>query len=166
MPTVNLSKKEIDSLAGMISKCFVHTGGSSEAELKLFKKIQRAGKRITRSSAKEKGRNLQKKVCRDISETIDIPYDQSDDQCLIHSREMGQAGVDIILRGEAQTCFPFSIECKSAESLNLPAAKIQAETNRAVGTDWMIVYKKKEWTGPVMIMDWNKFVVMYSEMFC
>ena len=162
MPTLNLSKKEIKLLTEIISIYWSKMGGSTKQETLFYNKIKRAGKRIAISSAKGKGRSLQQKICRDISEVIHIPYDQQDDECLIHSREMGQAGVDVILRGEAKRLFPFSVECKSAEQLGLLVIRNQAETNKADGTDWMIVYKCKALNGPVVIMDWNRFIEGYE----
>ena len=162
MPTLNLSKKEIKLLTEIISIYWSKMGGATTQETLFYNKIKRAGKRIAISSAKGKGRGLQQKVCRDISEVIHIPYDQQDDECLIHSREMGQTGVDVILRGEAKRLFPFSVECKSAEQFGLLATRNQAETNKADGTDWMIVYKCKALNGPVVIMDWNRFIEGYE----
>lgn len=164
MPTLNLSKKEIELLKNMVSFYSTEAGGLLEDELKLRKKIERAGKQIAVQSGKGKGRNLQQKVCRDISEAIGIPYDQQDDECLIHSREMGQSGVDVILRGKAKELFPFSIECKSAEQFNLNAAREQAQANQAEVTNWMIAHKRKVWGSPVVILDWNVFIKMYKSL--
>lgn len=161
MAYLNLNKEELELLNDMVSYFAVHSH-CTEREDKLRRKIKKAGKTIKISSAKGKGRELQKKVCRDISEAIGIPYDQQDDECLIHSREMGQSGVDVILRGEAKGLFPYSIECKSAEAFSLNAAKGQAEDNQAEGTDWMIVHKRKVWKVPVVILDWRVFIEMYN----
>lgn len=163
MPTLNLSKKEIDMILHIISKYYI-SRGFTEKEYKLEKKIKRAGKQINIRSGKRKGRNLQQKVCQDISEIINIPYDQQDDDCLIHSREIGQSGVDVILRGEAKKLFPFSIECKSAEQFSLNAAREQAQANQARETDWMIVHKRKVWGSPVVILDWNVFIEIYRRL--
>ena len=52
---------------------------------------------------------------------------------------MGQSVVDITLRDEALQKFPFSIECKSTESINLRDFIQQAKSNQKEGTDWMVV---------------------------
>lgn len=109
---------------------------------KFIKKIDKELKPISVSSRKAKGRNLQMKVCSLFSEKMDIPYDQSDDECLIHSREMGQHGTDIILRGEAGKRFPFSIECKNQEKLNLNSAILQAKENLGKDKEWIVIHKK------------------------
>ena len=108
-------------------------------------------------SAKNKGMRLQKWVCSKISKLIGIGYNQQDDLCLIHSRESGLSGVDIILRGNALKTFPYSIECKSSEQLNLLKTIQQAKSNRIEGTDWLIVYKRKAFKKPIVIMDWYTF---------
>jgi hypothetical protein len=125
-----------------------------------LQKIKNADKRIAISSAKGKGRNLQYWVCERISKLIGIPYNQQDDQCLIHSREMGQVGVDIILRGEVQKQFPFSIECKSTESMNFIKTIIQAISNQAEKTDWMIVHRCKAFS-PVVVISWDTFEKLF-----
>ena len=85
----------------------------------IVKKLNAVDKKIKVSSAKGKGRNLQQFVCERISTILSIPFVNKDDFCDIHSREMGQSGVDVVLRGEALKKFPFSIECKSAENISL-----------------------------------------------
>lgn len=134
---------------------------SNTALTSLIGKFKKTQKKITTASAKAKGRNLQQWVCRKISELTDIPYEQSDDQCDIHSREMGQAGCDIILRGEARKLFPFSVECKASESLNLKDTVDQARNNAYHGTDWLIVHNKKAVKDTLVIMSWDTFEKLY-----
>jgi hypothetical protein len=86
-------------------------------------------RRIKRRSAKDKGRNLQNRIAQYISNLLKIPYGHSDDN-LIESRLMGQAGTDIILRGEAINLFPYSIEAKSSEKWDVPGAIRQAKRNQ------------------------------------
>jgi len=130
---------------------------------KVLRRIERASRPIKISSRKQKGRNLQKWVCERISSLLRIPYSQDDDNCLIHSREMGQSGVDVILRGEAFANFPFRIECKSSEKLSLSNTIYQAKKN--AGDDWwMIVYKRKNFKNPIVIMDWMDFEGFYKFM--
>jgi hypothetical protein len=124
---------------------------------KLRKKIERAGKTIKVSSGKAKGRNLQYWVCEQISRITGIPYAQGDDDCLIHSREIGLHGRDVVLRGEAYERFPFSIECKNVETLVLPDTIAQVEANTKEGEMWIIVHKRKAIKDPIVIMDWKDF---------
>lgn len=135
--------------------------GTSGKYSALKKKCERALKPIKTSSAKGKGRNLQHWVCERISEITGIPYNQQSDSCLIHSREMGQAGVDIVLRGGADTMFPFAVECKSVENFSLYSSVDQAVKNERPQTYWLLVHKKKN-RNPIAIMDWNTFQYFYS----
>jgi hypothetical protein len=151
---INLTDKEREEIVG-----------SLPASSKLRKKIERAGNRIKIQSAKAKGRTLQYWVCEHISQMIDIPYRQSDDQCLIHSREMGQAGKDIILRGEAKQRFPFSIECKTSEQLDVPGTIEQVKANTDDDEKWIIVHKRKSIPEPIVIMAWDSFQELMEDIF-
>lgn len=151
MKTINLTKNEIDFLINIkISSEF-----EFEQKKSILKKLNK--KRIKTSSAKAKGRNLQKWVCGEIAELIGIEYDQQDDNCLIHSREMGQHGNDIILREEVFKKFPFSIECKNTEKFNIRESINQAIKNTKKDTSWMVIYKYNGLKIPVVIIDWNTF---------
>lgn len=123
----------------------------------LERKLRFSLKRITVKSAKAKGRGLQQWLCGEISRLTGLPYDQKDDQCLIHSREMGQGGKDVILRGEALKRFPYSPECKATETLKLMETIIQAKENQSPGTAWLIVHRKKGMQQPIVILDWEVF---------
>lgn len=126
---------------------------------RLIKKFERAEKTIKVSSRKGKGRGLQYWVCERIAKMFGIEFVQSDDNCLIHSREMGLNGVDVILRGEIYNKFPFDIECKSCESLSIPDWIRQAkENNKKEDRDWLVVFKKQTLgSEPFVIMDWECF---------
>lgn len=113
-------------------------------------------KSIKNSSRKAKGRELQKWVCERIADIFDIIYDQSDDRCDIHSREMGQKGCDVILRGELYNKFKFDIECKSTENFHIYNDIEQAKNNKEINRDWLLVHKKKNKT-PIVVMDWECF---------
>jgi hypothetical protein len=137
-------------------------GMIKDSVLKKLKRLYNK-KPIKISSRKAKGRGLQKWVCQRISEMTGIPYEQSDDSCLIHSREMGQAGTDVVLRGEAAELFPYSCECKNAESFNIKETVKQVVANKKKDTDILIVYKCKEFKKPVVIIEWDKFQELEKE---
>jgi hypothetical protein len=83
--------------------------------------------KIKTSSAKSKGRNLQKKVAEMISKVTCTPAGKDLD---IESRGMGQTGRDVILRGRAKELFCFhGIECKAQEKFSIWQALKQAETH-------------------------------------
>jgi len=125
---------------------------------RLIKKFENAEKTISTSSRKGKGRGLQYWVCDRIANMFGIKFVQADDDCPIHSREMGQNGVDIILRGEIRKRFPFDIECKSCEGLSIPAWVRQAQANKKENRDWLLVFKKHTMGhNPFVVMEWETF---------
>lgn len=129
---------------------------------RLIKKFQRAEKKIKVSSAKGKGRSLQYWVCERIAKIFNIGFEQSNDNCLVHSREMGQHGTDIIVRGKLYKKFPFDIECKSCESLSIPEWVRQARQNNKEGRDWLVIFKKQTIGGePLVIMDFSCFEKLF-----
>ena len=75
------------------------------------------------SSAKAKGRKLQQWFANLLIESLGL--DQED----IESRPMGSQGEDIILGKQSRQIFPYSVECKNQEKLNIWSSLEQAETN-------------------------------------
>ena len=74
-------------------------------------------------SAKAKGRRLQQWVRDQLIEQLDVhPED-------IESRSMGAGGEDLIMARAARQKFPYSIECKNVEKLNIWEAYSQATAN-------------------------------------
>jgi hypothetical protein len=125
---------------------------------RLIKKFENAEKKIKVSSAKGKGRGFQYWVCERIAKMFGLEFIQSDDDCLIQSRPMGQHSVDIILRGELKKKFPFSIECKCQENLSLPEWIRQARENTLPNTYWLLVFKKQTiGHEPLVVMEWDTF---------
>lgn len=157
---------EIDALKiGLYGQDMESTNQRAKREKeceRLIKKFERAEKTIKVSSRKGKGRGLQYWVCERIAKMFGIEFVQSDDNCLVHSREMGQHGTDIIVRGEIYNKFPFDIECKSCESLSIPDWIRQAkENNKKENRDWLVVFKKHTLgSEPFVIMGWECFEKM------
>jgi len=156
---INLSSIERITIEGALLN--TDKGDSKDREA-IAKKLRKADKKIAISSAKGKGRALQQDICRKISTLIDIPFDNSDDSCLIHSREMGQSGVDVILRGEAQKKFPFAVECKSTEQISLRNFISQAKLNTKEGIEWLVVLRTKSLTEDIVIMSWETFEKLFN----
>tara|TARA_X000000950_G_scaffold289192_1_gene410631 strand:+ start:4093 stop:4464 length:372 start_codon:yes stop_codon:yes gene_type:complete len=65
------------------------------------------------SSAKAKGRNFQNKVREMIMEKLGI--NEHD----IKTAVMGESGMDIILSQEGRNAFPYAVECKKVERMNV-----------------------------------------------
>ena len=101
-------------------------------------------------SAKAKGRRLQQQFRDLLIEKLDIhPED-------IESRSMGAGGEDLIMARAAREKFPFSIECKNVEKLNVWEAYNQAKEN---SKDYEpIVVMKKNNQKALVVLDAEKFV--------
>lgn len=131
---------------------------------RLIKKLKNAQKTIKVSSRKGKGRGLQYWVCEKIAGMFGIKFVQSDDDCLVQSRPMGQHSVDIILRGELKKKFPFSIECKAQETLNITEWIRQARENELSDTSWMLIFKKQTLgSKPIVCLDFETFLQYYKK---
>lgn len=110
-------------------------------------------KRIKTSSAKAKGRDLQKWVCEQISKLTGYPWGKDQP---IESRPMGQSGVDVRLEQVVLKLFPFSVESKRWENWSVPSWIEQARENQLPNTDWLLVMRKSH-RPPVVVMDGEAF---------
>ena len=165
MKEILFKSDEINFLKFALSQCvFAEDNPDEKICKKILGKLERAEKKIKTSSAKGKGRNLQYWVCERIAEMFGIKFVQSDDTCLVHSREMGLSGCDVILRGELYNKFPYDIECKAQESLSIPDWVRQARTNTKEGRKWLVVFKKQTIGGePLVLMDWSTFEELFKK---
>ena len=101
-------------------------------------------------SAKAKGRRFQQWVRDKLIEQLNVhPED-------IESRSMGAGGEDLIMARAAREKFPFSIECKNVEKLNVWEAYKQAKEN--AGKYVPIVVMKKNQEKPLIVIDAEEFV--------
>ena len=106
-------------------------------------------------SAKAKGRNLQKWVVNKLIETFDIhPED-------IKSCSMGAGGEDVVMARAAREKFPFSVECKNVEKLNVWDAYEQAKANSS-GYEPIVVMKKNH-KKPLVVLDAEHFISMVKD---
>ena len=106
-------------------------------------------------SAKAKGRNLQKWVRDQLIEQLEIhPED-------IESRSMGAGGEDLIMARAARSKFPFSVECKNVEKLNVWEAYEQAKANS--GDYEPIVIMKKNFKKPLVVIDAEYFIQLFGD---
>lgn len=101
-------------------------------------------------SAKAKGRNLQKWVVSKLREK----FGWHEDECT--SRSMGAGGEDILLSPGARRAFPFSVECKNTERVNVYDCYEQAAAN-AGEYNAIVVYKRNR-RQPLVIIDFNDFM--------
>ncbi len=160
--TINLDTKEIQEIL-LAMEAYKNEHKVNISFDSIIKKFKNNLKTIKIASRKGKGRNLQKFICQEIADLLSITYDQSDDNCLIQSRPMGMSGLDVILRGDALIDFPFSIEAKCAESLNILQTFGQVTKNQLPMTDWMIVHQRKSIPEPLCIISWDAFKRLYKK---
>lgn len=126
----------------------------------MIEKVKKKKQPISIASRKAKARELQKYVAQKISDITGIPCGKDE---LIESREMGQAGSDIKLIGPAKKAFPFAVECKRQEKLNLHEAIKQAKANQPEGTDWLVVTRRSN-EEAIITMDADKFFELYERL--
>ena len=107
-------------------------------------------------SAKAKGRRLQQWF-RDL--LIDKLRIHKED---IESRSMGAGGEDLIMARAASQKFPFSVECKSVEKLNVWEAYEQAKAN-CNDYEPLVVMKKNQ-KKPLVVIDANYFISLVKRL--
>jgi hypothetical protein len=105
------------------------------------------------SSAKAKGRKLQQWFANLLVEKLDV---DSED---IESRPMGSQGEDIIMGKQTREVFPYSIECKNQEAVNVWKAYEQA-TENCKGYEPLVVIKRNR-TKPLVLVDAEYFVKLH-----
>ena len=107
------------------------------------------------SSAKAKGRNLQKKVRELLIEYLKI--DPED----IESRSMGAGGEDLIMARAAREKFPYSVECKNQEKLNIWESYSQAVDN-SKNYEPIVVIKRNNHKA-LVVVDAEYFVGLHKD---
>ena len=106
-------------------------------------------------SRKAKGRRLQQQFRDLLIEKLDI--DPED----IESRSMGAGGEDLIMSKAARTKFPYSIECKNQERMNIWSAWEQANSNKGIYEPLVVI--KKNGVRPLVVLDAENFLDMIKE---
>ena len=107
------------------------------------------------SSAKAKGRRFQQWVRDQLIETLNVhPED-------VESRSMGAGGEDLIMARAAREKFPYSIECKNQEALNVWKAYEQAESN-CKDYEPLVVIKRNR-SKPLVLVDAEHFVSLHKK---
>ena len=102
------------------------------------------------SSAKAKGRRLQQQFMQLLIEKLDI---DSED---IESRSMGAGGEDLIMAKAARNKFPYAVECKNQERMNIWSAWEQANNNRGIYEPLVVI--KRNGVPPLVVLDANVFL--------
>jgi hypothetical protein len=105
-------------------------------------------------SAKHKGRRFQQAVRRLILEQF--PH-LADEDVQVVSRS--EPGTDIKLSPAAQSVFPYSVECKNVERLNIWSALAQAQDNAEDGMTPLLVFARNR-TEPYVAMKLTEFMTL------
>ena len=100
-------------------------------------------------SAKNKGKRLQNTVRDLILEKFNSKLEPDD----VRSITMGESGEDILLSPAARRVFPFSIECKNQEKLNIWSSLEQAEGNSGNHPPLLIFKRNRSKTYAVLEFD-------------
>ena len=107
-------------------------------------------------SAKAKGRKLQQWVGDQIIEQLEVDTED------IESGSMGAGGEDLIMARAARQKFPFSVECKNVEKLNVWEAYEQAKAN-CNDYEPLVVMKKNQ-KKPLVVIDANYFISLVKRL--
>ena len=105
-------------------------------------------------SAKAKGRRLQQWF-RDL--LIDKLRIHKED---IESRSMGAGGEDLIMARAARQKFPYSIECKNQEKINIWVSYKQADENSKDYEPVVVIKRNKH--KPLVLVDAEYFVELHN----
>ena len=110
---------------------------------------------VKTSSAKAKGRRFQQWVRDKLIETLNVhPED-------VESRSMGAGGEDLIMARAAREKFPYSVECKNQEKINIWESYKQADSNSKVYEP--VVVLKRNNHKPLVLVDAEYFVNLHKE---
>ena len=99
-------------------------------------------------SAKNKGKRLQNQV-RDLILEKFQQLEEDD----VRSTTMGDSGEDVLLSPFARRLFPFSVECKNQEKLNIWSSLEQAENNSGSHAPLLIFKRNRTKTYAVLELE-------------
>ena len=103
------------------------------------------------SSAKAKGRNLQKLV-RDAILSYFTGLEKDD----VRSTSMGSSGVDIQLSPAAATAFPYAVECKNHAKFAIYGMYDQCVANSSTRTPLLVI--KQNHSDPLAVVSLKHFM--------
>lgn len=105
------------------------------------------------SSAKQKGRSLQKTVAWHLQLIFHLSEND------VRSTPMGTSGSDVMLSDKALEVFPYDIECKNQERLNVWESYLQStvRAKEKKGLEPLLVIKKNHHK-PLAVVDLEHFL--------
>lgn len=111
------------------------------------------------ASRKAKGRRLQYKV-RDDLRAMGKSFGLKPED--VESRPMGSQGVDLMLSSRAREIFPFQIECKNCESLNVwKIFQEHYEKHKQAHGIKMLIHSKNH-SEPLVTLRWKDFMDVFD----
>lgn len=122
-----------------VVKTLVAAGAASEALAALRTVHMRATHKRARgggASSKAKGRSFMVRVAELLTEQLGLDHGD------VFVKATSQAGCDLHLSPAAERAFPFSVEGKNVEALNIWQALQQAESNAAVGRPAIVFFTR------------------------
>ena len=108
------------------------------------------------SSAKAKGRRLQQWVRTKLIELLSV--DPED----IESRPMGSSGEDLIMGVQTKKLFPYSVECKNQEAVNVWKAYEQCSSNTSPNVESLVIIKRNK-SKPLALVDAEYFINLHKQ---
>ena len=112
---------------------------------------------ISVAARKQKGRVLQQKVRDAILEAFPVLTERD-----VRSTPMGVSGEDIQLSSLGATLFPYSVEAKCQESLNIWGALREAESNNRELTPLVVFKRNKSKT--YCVLEFEHFMELIKEL--
>ena len=106
-------------------------------------------------SAKAKGRRLQQWFRDLLINKLDIHPDD------VESRSMGAGGEDLIMARAARKKFPYSIECKNQEKINIWKSYFQAQENSKEYEPLVVIKRNNH--KPLLLVDAEHFINLHSK---
>lgn len=106
-------------------------------------------------SAKAKGRRLQQWFRDLLINKLDIHPDD------IESRSMGAGGEDLIMARAARKKFPYSIECKNQEKVNIWKSYFQAQENSKEHEPIVVIKRNNH--KPLLLIDAEYFIDLHNK---
>lgn len=106
-------------------------------------------------SAKAKGRRLQQWFRDLLINKLDIHPDD------VESRSMGAGGEDLIMARAARKKFPYSIECKNQEKINIWKSYFQAQENSKEYEPIVVIKRNNH--KPLLLVDAEHFINLHSK---
>ncbi len=114
-------------------------------------------KRMRPQSCKSKGRRFQQQIAASITQRF--PALTSDD---VWSTSMGCGGEDIRLSTAARLKFPYSVECKNVEKINVWQCLEQAQANAPEGATPCLAFTRNR-SPTYAVLPWDAFMALQRD---